>query len=129
MPTFVALLRGINVGKARRVPMAELRALLGALGYRDATTLLNSGNAVFAAATGTPARLAADVAAAVASRFPFDVPVVVKSGDELAAIVAGNALAAKASDPAGCWWSSSRNGARWPRWARSGRWWLRRSDS
>jgi len=32
MPTFVALLRGVNVGKARRVPMADLRSLLGAMG-------------------------------------------------------------------------------------------------
>lgn len=37
MPTFVALLRGVNVGKAKRVPMAELRALLGELGYLRAS--------------------------------------------------------------------------------------------
>ena len=49
MPTFVALLRGVNVGKAKRVPMAELRALLSGLGYTGVATLLNSGNAVFRA--------------------------------------------------------------------------------
>lgn len=47
MPRFVALLRGVNVGKGKRVPMAELRKVLTALDYRDVQTLLNSGNAVF----------------------------------------------------------------------------------
>ena len=50
-----ALLRGINVGKAKRVPMAELRALLAGLGYGDVQTLLNSGNAVFTHANASPA--------------------------------------------------------------------------
>lgn len=50
MPIFVALLRGVNVGKAKRVPMAELRALLAGLGHTGVATLLNSGNAVFSAA-------------------------------------------------------------------------------
>ena len=49
MPTFVALLRGVNVGKAKRVPMTDLRARLSGLGYTGVTTLLNSGNAVFRA--------------------------------------------------------------------------------
>ena len=40
MPTFVALLRGVNVGKANRVPMAELRTLLSRLGYTHVATLL-----------------------------------------------------------------------------------------
>jgi uncharacterized protein (DUF1697 family) len=47
--THVALLRGINVGKAKRVAMADLRALLEELGYADVRTLLNSGNVVFTA--------------------------------------------------------------------------------
>ena len=57
MPTFIALLRGINVGKAKRVPMAELRALLAGLGYGDVQTLLNSGNAVFTHANASPAQV------------------------------------------------------------------------
>ena len=47
MPRFVALLRGVNVGGNKRVPMAELRVALEALGYTNVRTLLNSGNAVF----------------------------------------------------------------------------------
>lgn len=87
MPTFVALLRGVNVGKGKRVPMAALRDLLTGLGYTEVATLLNSGNAVFRAATGTAARHAANVAAAIASGLGVEVPVIVKSASELAAIV------------------------------------------
>lgn len=68
MPTFVALLRGINVGKARRIPMAALRVLLGELGYTNVATLLNSGNAVFSAAKGTAAQHAAAISEAIAAR-------------------------------------------------------------
>lgn len=55
MPKFVALLRGVNVGGAKRVPMAQLRTLLSDLGYTQVATLLNSGNAVFGA-PGAPRR-------------------------------------------------------------------------
>lgn len=98
MPTFVALLRGVNVGKARRVPMADLRSLLGAMGYTNVATLLNSGNAVFDAARETPARLAADIAGAIAARLGVEAPVVVKTAREFAAIIAENPLAPIASD-------------------------------
>ena len=47
MPYFAVLLRGVNVGKGNRVPMAELRNLLAELGYTNVRTFLNSGNAIF----------------------------------------------------------------------------------
>lgn len=86
MHSFVALLRGINVGTAKRVPMAELRRLLSGLGYSGVATLLNSGNAVFRARGGAPARHADAIAAALADQFVIDVPVIVKSAKELATI-------------------------------------------
>lgn len=98
MPAFVALLRGVNVGKANRVPMADLRAVLGELGYTGVATLLNSGNAVFQSTGGAPARHAAEIAGAIASRLKVQVPVIVKSARELSAIVAGNSLADAARD-------------------------------
>jgi uncharacterized protein (DUF1697 family) len=94
MSIFIALLRGINVGKAKRVPMAELRTLLGELGYSNITTILNSGNVVFNADSGTTAQHAGAIAAAIAAKLNVEVPVIVKSAKELAAIVtplAGNA--------------------------------------
>ena len=98
MPTFVALLRGVNVGKAKRVPMAELRTLLSGLGYTGVTTLLNSGNAVFRAAKGTSARHAAAIAASISDQFKIEVPVIVKSAKELAAIVSENPIDAEARE-------------------------------
>jgi uncharacterized protein (DUF1697 family) len=92
MPRFVALLRGVNVGKAKRVPMAELRALLSGLGYTGVATLLNSGNAVFHAPRGTPAKHSADIAAAIATQLKVEVPVIVKSASELAAIISENPI-------------------------------------
>ena len=103
MSTFaahVALLRGVNVGGAKRVPMAELRELLAALGYERITTLLNSGNAVFHAVVGTSTSAHAQaIAAGITARLKLEVPVIVKSAKELAAIVAENPLAEEASDP------------------------------
>ena len=98
MPSFVALLRGINVGKAKRVPMQALRALLVQLGYTQVATLLNSGNAVFQAATGTPARHAADISAAIQGQLGFEVPVIVLPARTFAAVVSGNPWPT-ASDP------------------------------
>jgi len=98
MPTFVALLRGINVGKAKRVPMTELRAVLSGLGYTGVATLLNSGNAVFRAPSGTPAKHAAGIAAAISTQLKVEVPVVVKSARELAVIISQSPVKAEAEE-------------------------------
>jgi uncharacterized protein (DUF1697 family) len=99
VPAFVALLRGVNIGAAKRVPMADLRALLAELGYTRVATLLNSGNAVFHAARGSPAVHAARVAAAIATRLRIAVPVIVKSARQLGSIVAENPLAKATLEP------------------------------
>jgi uncharacterized protein (DUF1697 family) len=98
VPAFVALLRGVNVGKAKRLPMAGLRSLLTGLGYKQITTLLNSGNAVFSAPNGPSSKFAQAIAKALADEFEFEVPVVVKSATELREIVAENPLVLAASD-------------------------------
>jgi uncharacterized protein (DUF1697 family) len=64
----VALLRGINVGKAKRIAMADLRRVVGELGYGHVETLLNSGNVLFAAGGESPATSAARIEEAVATR-------------------------------------------------------------
>lgn len=99
MPRFIALLRGVNVGKAKRVPMAELRALLLGLGCTEVSTLLNSGNAVFSAAGTSGATHAARIAAAIAGQLGVEVPVIVKSARELAAVVGENTIDGPAVDP------------------------------
>jgi uncharacterized protein (DUF1697 family) len=98
VPAFVALLRGVNVGSANRVPMAQLREALAALGYTSVATLLNSGNAVFHDRQAASAKHATRIAAAIAKQFGLDVPVIVKSAAELAAIVAANPIRVPASE-------------------------------
>lgn len=85
----VALLRGINVGKNKRVQMAPLRELLERLGYADVKTLVNSGNAVLASSK-KPATLAKEIEERVESELRIDVQVLVRSRDELAKVVDGN---------------------------------------
>jgi uncharacterized protein (DUF1697 family) len=107
--TLIGLLRGINVGPAKRVAMADLRALVEDLGYGEVRTLLNSGNVVFTAADAAPAgrRAAADVAAEAAARIEAGLSerlvvsarVTVITANELAAAIAGNPLIPVARDP------------------------------
>lgn len=90
MPRFVVLLRGVNVGKAKRVAMADFRAQLADLGYSKVTTLLNSGNAVFHAKSASAAKHAEAIATMLKRELDFDVPVIVKSAVELETIIAEN---------------------------------------
>src|SRR5262245_2314086 len=98
MPRYVALFRGINVGKAKRIAMADLRVLLGKLGFSDVKTLLNSGNAVFTADAEPAARLADRIRQAVHKKLGVDALVIVKAAGDIAAIIQGNAIAGVATD-------------------------------
>lgn len=83
---YVALLRGINVGRNKRIGMPELRAALAAAGYSDVKTLLASGNVVLSASTGDAASVVDGVERVVVDRFGHDVRVVVRTAAELAAV-------------------------------------------
>ncbi len=98
MARHVALIRGINVGRAKRVAMAELRAVVTDLGYRDVRTLLNSGNVVFTAPAAVRGDSAARIAGAIATRLGVTARVIVISAEELAAVVRRNPLSAVADD-------------------------------
>lgn len=75
----VALLRGINVGGHRRVPMTDLRALCPALGFESFATYIQSGNLVFASSLA-PEAAARSLEQAIERRFGFPVDVVVRTG-------------------------------------------------
>jgi len=96
---YVALLRGINVGKAKRVSMADLRAAVESLGYRDVRTLLNSGNVVFSGSDEDVDRVARSIEATIESEFGFTSRVVVLTAEELAAIVRENPIVDRCADP------------------------------
>ena len=82
---YVALLRGINVGKGARVPMKTLKALLEGIGLSDVVTYLNSGNVVFESGFGASelTRLIEDELEQV---FGESIPTLVKTSAEVIAI-------------------------------------------
>ena len=99
MTTCIALLRGVNVGRAKRLAMAELRELVEGLGHTNVRTLLNSGNVIFDARRVSVSKIAQSVEVAIADKFGFASPVVVLTAADLAAVVLENPLQAAAADP------------------------------
>lgn len=95
----VALLRGINVGTAKRIAMADLRSLFEDLGHQDVRTLLNSGNVVFTAAKKAQPVEASRIERAIATRLGVTTRVTLLSGSELVEAVNENPFPATAHDP------------------------------
>lgn len=93
----IVLLRGINVGKAKRIAMADLRTLLVGLGYDDVKTHLQSGNAILTS-TSTTAKTAAAVKKALAAEAHLDVEVVARTAAELSNAIAADPFGEVASD-------------------------------
>jgi uncharacterized protein (DUF1697 family) len=87
MTTHIALLRGINLGSHNRIAMGDLRALLAQLGHRDARTLAQSGNIVLGAEV-SPDELARKLESEIAGKLGVQSPVIVRTREELAAVVA-----------------------------------------
>jgi uncharacterized protein (DUF1697 family) len=100
VPTYVALLRGINLGAKRRVAMADLRSLLEDLGYDDVRTHMQSGNAVFRTGTRSAAAVRRAVQDGLADELGMSVDVVVRTAAQLAKVVDADPFAGTATDPA-----------------------------
>ncbi len=96
----VALLRGINVGGRNRLPMADLAAVFAAEGCAEVRTYIQSGNVLFLAPAARAGGLAGAVEGAIAARFGFRVPVVIRTASDLARVARGNPFLAAGADPA-----------------------------
>jgi uncharacterized protein (DUF1697 family) len=96
---YLALFKGINVGRAKRIAMADLRRVLEGLGYSGVATHLQSGNAVFGAQRDAGA-VAAAVREAVRTELGVDAAVVVRTRSQLEAAIAADPFGAIADDPA-----------------------------
>lgn len=99
MVTYVALLRGINVGRAKQVSMADLTAAFKACDCTDVTTLLRSGNVVFDSPSPVGKSTAAVLEAELLRRTGVASSMVLVEGSELARIAAENPLLEIATDP------------------------------
>lgn len=99
MARYAALLRGVNVGGHRKLPMAELRALLATLGASKVATYLQSGNVVFDHGEADREALAALLERGIHQACGFEVPVILRTAKELARVVARNPFPEVAATP------------------------------
>jgi uncharacterized protein (DUF1697 family) len=93
----IALLRAVNVGK-RQVPMAKLRELMAAAGFQDVATHLQSGNVFFAHGGLSPAENGARLEKLLQDEFGFVVECVMRTTEQLDAIIAANPLPERVAD-------------------------------
>ncbi|MCF3936764.1 DUF1697 domain-containing protein [Acuticoccus sp. M5D2P5] len=93
MATYVGLLRGINVGGHRPLPMAALRALLGARGHEAVATYIQSGNAVFRTNRDDVDAMADEIAGDIEAAHGFRPEVIVRPLADLAAAIDGSPFA------------------------------------
>ncbi len=87
MNTYIALLRGINVGGHKKIPMAELRLLLEKKGLRNVKTYIQSGNVVFQSPSQDKTEIEELIKKLILDHFGFEVPVLVKTHSELKTII------------------------------------------
>jgi uncharacterized protein (DUF1697 family) len=93
MPVIISLLRGVNLGGNKLVPMADLRTLCTGLRLRKVQTHLQSGNVVFLCNEGDAAKVSERIATAIERKFGFHVDVLTRTPAELGDVVAKNPFA------------------------------------
>src|ERR1700676_1567823 len=94
----IALIRGINVGRGKRVSMTDLRRLVADLGHANVRTLLNSGNVLFESKRPNTAKLSKGIEEAISAKCGFSAMVTVITALELASIINENPLLNVAKD-------------------------------
>ena len=90
VPTWVSLLRAVNLGARNKLNMPALRESLAAAGFADVRTYVQSGNVITRSTHRSPVKVAAGVRGAIATDFGMDVPVIVRSPSQLTAAVTHN---------------------------------------
>jgi uncharacterized protein (DUF1697 family) len=88
--TYVALLRGINVGGSRKIRMADLREVFAEAGCGDVATYIQSGNVVFTHPSSDEAKVIRDLERRIEASTGFDVPVVLRTDAELHRVLDAN---------------------------------------
>lgn len=88
---YIALLRGINVGRYRKIRMADLRQLFEKMGYTNVQTYIQTGNVIFyTEQENIQDELQNNIEEAILTQFGFDVPTVVLTHNEIEQIVTNN---------------------------------------
>ena len=92
MPTYIALLRGINVSGQKKIKMADLRTHLSELGYGNLQTYIQSGNIVFSSAEEDAAVLEGQIHEKIKEKYGFEVPVLVLQPEDFTAVLDRNPM-------------------------------------
>jgi uncharacterized protein (DUF1697 family) len=90
MQTYIAILRGINVGGKNKLPMAELKEKISSIGLRHIQNYIQSGNLVFQSDEPNTAELASRIRRSIYNEWGYNVPVLVMVAQELAEIISAN---------------------------------------
>jgi uncharacterized protein (DUF1697 family) len=101
MPTYISMLRGINLAGHKRVEMARLRVMFEGMGFEQVRTYINSGNVVFKTGKSAPAALSKKIEERMVAEFGFGALVITRTAAELGRAIEGNPFAKESrSDPA-----------------------------
>lgn len=91
MVKYISILRGINVGGKRKILMADLKDLYSQLGFENIITYIQSGNVIFTAPTSENShQIAAKIQKAISDTYGFDVPVIIRTDNEIKEAVKAN---------------------------------------
>ena len=96
---YLVMPRGINVGTGNRVPMAKLRAALADQGYSAVATVLQSGNVIVSTESDNPSAVAGAVQRLLSAEFDVSVPCVVRTANQVRAVLVHNPLQEVVSNP------------------------------
>ena len=94
----IALLRGINVGGHNKLPMKKLAAIFRQAGCKQVQTYIQSGNVVLQAESNLASRLPLIVNELIRQEFGLEIPVVIRSGAEMARVLQSNPFLDQSSD-------------------------------
>jgi uncharacterized protein (DUF1697 family) len=90
MPTYIAMLRGINVSGHKIIKMEQLRASFAAMGFSNTKTYIQSGNLIFEASNDSTASLSEKISQGILGDFGISVPVTLKTAQEIGQIIKRN---------------------------------------
>ena len=93
--TYLALLRGINVGGKNKLPMKDLCQLFVEAGCGNVRTYIQSGNVIFSADPSVVAPLPGLVTAHMTQRFGYRVPVMVRTAEQIGDVIRNNPFVAE----------------------------------
>ncbi|EAR00471.1 DUF1697 domain-containing protein [Maribacter sp. HTCC2170] len=90
MTTYIALLRGINVGGHKKIKMADLRSILEDSGLERVRTYIQSGNVVFDSEEKNTQNLEIQISETIKEHYDFEVPVLIKTRNEILRVLEDN---------------------------------------